>query len=134
MTGNHAEIAEKLKRLLSEASPLIDEYTHVVCPDCKDVCCRQKHGLCTEKDVLYLQALGVAVAPRDELRPLEGPCELMGPKGCRPPRWLRPFKCTWYFCAPLLAALSEGPPRKARRISALLQEMIDLYALLAPPR
>jgi hypothetical protein len=51
----------------------------------------------------------------------------MGPQGCIQPRWLRPFKCTWYFCEPLLAAMAADRQKKARRISALLQEMIDLY-------
>jgi hypothetical protein len=40
---------------------------------------------------------------------------------------MRAFKCTWYFCEPLLAALNEGEPRKARRLSAALQEMVDRY-------
>jgi hypothetical protein len=43
---------------------------------------------------------------------------------------MRPFRCTWYFCEPLLAALNNGPQKKARRLSAALQEMIDLYAEL----
>ncbi len=118
--------AERLKRLLIESSSLIEEYTRKVCPDCSDVCCRQKHGVYRERDILYLQALDVEVPPRDEGRPLEGPCQFMGPRGCVQPRWLRPFKCTWYFCEPLLAVLNEGPQRSARRLSAYLQEMILL--------
>ena len=57
----------------------------------------------------------------------DGPCQFMGQTGCTLPRWLRAFKCTWYFCEPLLAALDEGNARKARRLSAALQEMVDLY-------
>jgi len=127
MTGNNGAIARKLKRLLIESSPLIEEYTGEICPGCADVCCRQKHGRYSEKDLSYLRALGEAAPLRDAARPLEGGCEMMGPGGCRGPRWLRPFKCTWYFCAPLLKALDEGPPRKARQLSAMLQEMADLY-------
>jgi hypothetical protein len=127
MTENDSAIAQKLKRLLMESSPLIEEYTSVVCPGCTDVCCRQKHGCYRGKDLGYLRALGVDAPLRDAAKPLEGGCEMMRPGGCREPRWLRPFKCTWYFCAPLLTALDEGSPRKARRLSAMLQEMADLY-------
>jgi hypothetical protein len=127
MTDDRIVIAEKLKRLLIASSPLIEEYTNQTCPGCTDVCCMQKHGLFREKDILYLHAIGVEVPPPDGVRPLEGPCQFMGPRGCVQPRWLRPFKCTWYFCEPLLAALHEGPQKKARRLSAVLQEMIDLY-------
>lgn len=131
MKANHFDPAEKLKQLLIESSPLIEEYTAGVCPDCIDVCCRQKHGLYRERDIRYLQTLDVAVPPRDSARPLEGPCEAMGPQGCVLPRWLRPFKCTWYFCEPLLAALNRGPQKKARQISTVMQEMIDNYDALS---
>lgn len=130
MTEKCTIIAMQLKRLLIESSPMIEEYTAAICPSCSDVCCRQKHGMFRENDILYLRALGVEVSMRDQGKPPEGPCEWMGPMGCVQPRWLRPFKCTWYFCEPLLKALSEGPPRKARRVSAMLQEMADLYGEL----
>ncbi len=127
MMKGRSVTADKLKQLLIESSPLIEEYTAAVCPDCTDVCCRQKHGLYLERDILYLSALGVVAPPRDDSRPPEGPCQFMGARGCVKPRWLRPFKCTWYFCGPLLAALDEGPQRRARRLSAHLQEMILLF-------
>lgn len=127
MMNDHAEAAEKLKRLLIESSPLIEEYTAAVCPACTEVCCRQEHGRYREVDSAYLKALGVTVPQRDESRQQEGPCESMGPKGCIQPRWMRPIKCTWYFCEPLLKALDDGPARNARRLYALLQEMADLY-------
>ncbi len=127
MTTNNHTVAQKLKLLLIDSSALIEEYTAEVCPTCTDVCCKQKHGVYKEKDVLFLRALGEAVPKLDLGRPLEGSCEVMGPQGCTQPRWMRPFKCTWYFCEPLLKTLSEGPPRNARRVSGMLQEMADLY-------
>jgi hypothetical protein len=131
MTANHLVSAYTLKQLLIESSPFIEEYTAHVCPGCTDVCCRQKHGLYHEKDIRYLQAIGVVPPQREETRPPEGPCECMGPRGCGLPRWMRPFKCTWYFCEPLLKALDESPARRARKMSAMLQKMADLYAELA---
>lgn len=130
MKNKNRVFAEQLKQLVINASPLIEEYTAAVCPGCTDVCCRQKHGLYRERDIRYLRALGEAIPPRDEARPLEGRCEMMGPRGCVLPRWMRPFKCTWYFCDPLLAAMNEGPQKKARRLAAVMQEMIDLYGAL----
>jgi len=131
MTEKRTIIAEQLKQLLIGSSPVIEEYTASICPGCTDVCCRQKHGTFRENDIRYLRALGIDVPPRDQGRPPDGSCELMGPQGCGQPRWLRPFKCTWYFCDPLLKALTESPPRKARQVSAMLQEMADLYGELA---
>ncbi len=131
MMENRTASARRLKQLLIDASPLLEEFTSLVCPGCKDVCCRQKHGMFREGDKRYLEALGGTVPARDAHRPLEGPCELMGPRGCTDPRWMRPFKCTWYFCDSLLAALNEGPQKKARRLSAIMQEMIEVYDRLS---
>jgi len=130
MTTDSVPDANRLKQLLIESSPLIEEYTAVVCPGCADVCCRQKHGLYRERDIGYLHALGEVIPGRDEARPLEGPCEMMGPQDCALSRWRRPFKCTWYFCDPLLAAMNEGPQKKARRLAAMMQEMMALYGKL----
>ena len=131
MTSHRVKIAERLKELLIESSPLIEEYTAITCPGCRDVCCRQKHGIFRERDIWYMQALGIDVPRRDASRPLEGPCECMGPQGCSQPRWIRPFKCTWYFCDPLLAALNEAPQKRARRLTEVMQEMLDLYDCLS---
>jgi len=119
--------ARQLKQLLIESSPLIEEYTAVVCPDCVDVCCRQKHGTHCSRDLAYLHALGTPVPLLDADRDPDGPCQFMGQRGCTLPRWTRAFKCTWYFCEQLLAALDEGEPRKARQLSAALQKMVDRY-------
>ncbi len=131
MTETRAVIAEKLRLLLIDSSWLIEKYTSEACPACVDVCCKQKHGVYQERDILYLHALGAEVPQCDKARPLEGPCQFMGPRGCDKPRWLRPFKCTWYFCEPLLVALNEGPQKKARQLSVVLQEMINLYDMLS---
>lgn len=130
MTNPHADAAQKLKQLLIDTSSLIEEYTAITCPDCTDVCCRQRHGLYRQGDINYLLALGVKIPRRDATRSMEGPCEVMGERGCQQPRWLRPFKCTWYFCDPLLRALDDGPQRKARGLAAEMQRMIDLHAVL----
>ena len=121
------ETAAKLKLLLLETDPLIEEFTAAICPGCSDVCCRQKHGALRDRDQEYLNVLGEPATPHDPGLDPDGPCQFMGARGCTLPRWRRAFKCTWFFCEPLLAALDKAPQRKARRLSAALQEMVDLY-------
>ncbi len=116
--------ALQIRRLLDELSPLIEEYTAAICPGCTDVCCRQRHSRFDERDLAYFACLDVAPPQRDPARGPDAPCERMGPAGCRDPRWRRPFRCTWYFCEPLLAALDAGPQRKARRLAAIMNELI----------
>ena len=128
------ETAQHLKRLLIESSPLIEDYTRQVCPSCADVCCKQRHGLFTEADVAYVAALGDPVPAHDPTHPLDSLCQFLTKRGCAKPRWQRAWKCTWYFCEPLLRALQEGPQKNARALSAVLLEMGRLYEEIAKGR
>ncbi len=127
MTRSAAETARRLKRLLMESSPLIEEYTRQVCPSCTDICCKQRHGLYVAIDRAYIATLGEPLPHHDPARSPDGPCQFLTGSGCSKPRWQRAWKCTWYFCEPLLRALDEGPQRKARSLSAMLEEMGRLY-------
>ncbi len=124
---SRADTAKHLKELLIESSVLIEEYTRQVCPTCTDVCCKQRHGLFVKADRAYSKALGEAVPSHDQSRDPEGPCQFLTAAGCAKPRWQRAWKCTWYFCDALLRSLDEGPQRKARKLSAMLDEMGKLY-------
>jgi hypothetical protein len=125
-----ADTARKLQQLLIDSSAMIEEYTREVCPSCTDVCCRQKHGTYRERDVIYLTAINAPVPAADRTRPPDSPCGFLGTDGCIHPRWLRPFKCTWYFCEPIVKAMRDRPQRSARALTAVMEEMIRLYDAL----
>jgi hypothetical protein len=126
MIRNTAVAAERIRQVLIYLSPMVEEYTAKVCPDCRDVCCKQRHGIMNEQDLRYQAALGAPLPVYDAARPLDGPCQFMGTAGCISPRWLRPWRCTSYFCDALLAAMNNGPQKKARQVSALIQEIVDI--------
>lgn len=126
MNDNNRFVAEKIKRLLADVSPLIEEYTSRVCPGCSNVCCKQRHGVMNEQDARYLSALGAPLPAYDPRQSPDGPCQFMDKEGCAEPRWLRPWRCTAFFCDALLEAMNSGPQKKARQISALLQEIVDM--------
>jgi len=118
--------AAKLKQLLIQLSPLIEELTAQVCPGCTDVCCKQKRCFPDSVDVRYIAALGLTLPELESGRPPDGPCQFMGGFGCTLPRWQRPWRCTWYFCDPLLASMNTGPQKTARKISDLIQQIVDI--------
>lgn len=118
--------ARKIKDLLIELSPLIEEYTSRVCPGCREICCKQKRSFPDNQDILYLTALHEPLPGHDPGRDPDGTCQCMGSDGCSTPRWLRPWRCTWYFCDPLLDALNTGPQKQKRALSALIQQIVDI--------
>jgi hypothetical protein len=126
MTKDTAVAAKRIRQVLIDLSPMIEEYTARVCPDCLDVCCKQRHGIMNDQDVRFLSLLNAKLPSYEQDRPLGGPCQFMTAEGCVSPRWLRPWRCTSYFCDALLDAMSNGPQKKARQISALIQEIVDI--------
>ncbi len=123
-------LALRLKELLEEVSPLIEGYTSEVCPRCRDVCCRQRHASYEEDDLRYISALGLPLQGAAGRDPDE-PCEHLSDRGCRRPRWLRPFRCTWYFCEQLLERMTEDAGRPYRRVVGLLREAMELRRRLS---
>ncbi|GMT48459.1 MAG: hypothetical protein IEMM0007_2025 [bacterium] len=118
-----------LRVLFEEISPLIESYNSEVCPYCEDVCCKQRHAYYDSEDRLYISALGLSVPEYSE-RSLGEPCEFLSFNGCSRPRWQRPFRCTWFFCEPLLRYMYDGPGRPHRRLVRLLQEIVELRGKL----
>jgi len=127
--GQAEDVPLKLRALFEEVSPLIEDYTSKVCPSCKDVCCKQRHAYYDGEDRIYISALGLSFPEYSE-RDLEEPCEFLSSDGCSRPRWQRPFRCTWYFCGPLLRHMHEGPARPYRRLVGLLKEIVELKGRL----
>ncbi|MEC4686458.1 MAG: hypothetical protein VST71_12095 [Nitrospirota bacterium] len=119
------DVLFRLRGLFEEISPLIEGYTSEVCPNCEDVCCKQRHAYYDSEDLICISALGLAVPEYSE-RGLEARCEFLSFNGCSRPRWQRPFRCTWYFCEPLLRHMSDGPGRPHRRLVSLLQDIVEL--------
>lgn len=126
--------AHEAMAAFEEISSFIERHTSALCPSCENVCCIDRHGSYGQDDRLFLMALGEG-PPEDEAREREtDPCRFLTPRGCRLPRWRRPFRCTWYFCSLLIEAMPGENPRQYRefitalnRLIALRQEVMDLH-------
>ncbi len=116
-------LARELKEIISRLDPLIETYTAKVCPTCQDVCCSQTNAYHDFADLVLLLAAGHRPPPYEHHRRLLDPCQFMGAKGCILPRWQRPYRCTWYFCSPLVEAMEAQPPKRYRRILAQISHM-----------
>ncbi|RJQ16658.1 MAG: hypothetical protein C4560_09300 [Nitrospiraceae bacterium] len=105
--------AHELKAAFNAASPFIQKHTALVCPSCKMVCCLNKHGNHDKNDLVFLSALGMAhlCSPpfinEDVDRKDTDPCRFLSETGCSLERWMRPYRCTWFFCDPLLESMKE---------------------------
>jgi len=131
-------LAREVACLIESVSPLIEDHTRTVCPSCPDVCCINKHSYHDRSDFIYLQALGANMPSYKPGIADSDPCQFIGDYGCTLERSLRPYRCTWYFCTPLLEHIQKKSVRKYRRLMDLLKlitqkrtEMLDEFTLTA---
>jgi hypothetical protein len=56
-----AELADELKQAYDTVSPFIDKHTAVVCPECKKVCCIDKHSRYDSDDIMFMESLCIDI-------------------------------------------------------------------------
>jgi hypothetical protein len=105
---NKREIAHELKKLFNAVSPFMEKHTALICPLCEKVCCINKHGRHTKEDIYFFAALGMKAPSNDRGRKDTDPCGFLAADGCSLERWERPFRCTWFFCDPLLESMKDN--------------------------
>ena len=130
-----ADISSEMENL----SAFIQQHTNVVCPACNSVCCINRHSYHTYDDMIYLYARGVKIPLYTADLDDDAPCQFLGKRGCSLPRVLRPYRCNWYFCSPLLDHIVEHNSSRHYRffiklleqITGRRQRMMEEYASVA---
>ncbi|MFN3480899.1 MAG: hypothetical protein ACK415_11000 [Thermodesulfovibrionales bacterium] len=124
------DIARIIKVKIEGIDQFIQQNTSEVCPSCKNKCCINRHGYYDNLDILYIMALGMKPPLyQQELSDTE-PCRFLSDNGCVKERYLRPFRCNWYFCEALLNHMEEGPARPYREFIRVFNEILDLRSEL----
>ncbi len=124
------ELAHELKDTLITISPFIEKHTAIVCLDCKKVCCADKHGRFGNDDIAFLTALEVDIPHQPIDREETAACRYMTETGCSLQRWMRPYRCTLFFCTPLLKSLEQDDPKLYRAFDDYFQHLISLRTQL----
>ncbi len=121
------EIAAELKNAFNSVSSFIEKHTSIVCPDCKNVCCIDKHGRYDDSDLVILRVLGIEKNHNDQSDHEEtSPCRFLRKDGCSRQRWERPFRCTHFFCNPLLKSLENDRAKSYRIFIEQLQYLVEI--------
>jgi hypothetical protein len=119
------EIAQDIRKRIDEISPIIQQSTRTVCPDCNDMCCINKHGYYNFEDLVYIHALGLTPPYHDFMINDSDPCQFLTENGCSLERPFRPSGCNWYFCASLLESMEKSPGYQ--QFDASLIELAELW-------
>jgi len=115
-----------LKNAIETIDAFIQGHTAEVCPDCRNVCCINRHGHYDYSDLIYIQALGLEPPVyKEDVRDTDC-CQFLSAAGCTIERPLRPFRCNWYFCNTLLKSMEDGAAKPYRQFIKEFQKVIDL--------
>jgi hypothetical protein len=118
-------LAEELREVFDTVSPFIEKHTAIVCPDCENVCCMDKHGRYDEHDIIFLKALDVDIPADAVEREETDGCRYMTENGCSLERWMRPYRCTFFFCDALLKSLEGDNPKLYRAFREYFDHMVS---------
>jgi hypothetical protein len=124
--NNKAEIAQELKEIFDAVNPFIQQHTSLVCPSCEKVCCINRHGNHDDNDKIFISALGREISAGNSEGNDTDPCRFLNPEGCSMDRWMRPFRCTWFFCDPLLESMEKDKGRAYREFVDTFKRLVDI--------
>ncbi len=92
------DCAFQLKDLLFSLDRFFFELGRQTCVFCPDSCCLKAKVWYDFKDLLFIHLIGERLPPGQPVIKRLDVCRYLTPKGCRLPRILRPWICTWYSC------------------------------------
>ncbi len=133
------EMGERLKDSFMLFDPLLQELTQLTCPYCGNPCCAQRHGIPEYADIVMFLSMREEILDYDLTRDPSGECAFISEKGCILPRYRRPYRCTWYFCDPMLLEVERGPSKRykefIRHVKTLAEErrnLLEFFLYLNP--
>jgi len=115
------ELCVEISSLIDGLSLFVQRHTEQICPHCENVCCINKHSYNAYDDIVYLCGLGERIVPRKKGIADSEACQFLGEKGCTIRHSLRPYRCTWYFCSPLLEQIGMDELTEYRKFISLLE-------------
>ena len=98
-------LADHLKSLLFTA----DRLCRSTCRFCPDPCCEKAWAWFDFKDLLFMHLCGSEIPGSQALSAPGDRCRYLGHRGCRLPRIMRPWVCTWYVCPTQAARMRRVP-------------------------
>ena len=120
------KILSEIKEAFNCISPYIQRHTAEVCPSCPSVCCVNRHSYYDKDDMVFIHALGLKGNGCKADSEDSEPCRFLQEDGCSLPRYMRPFRCTWYFCERLLDSLQRDRAKEYRAFVSAFQNLQNI--------
>jgi hypothetical protein len=107
-------------------APQLDALCRRTCLHCPEPCCLAAKIWFDTADLLVLHLNRMTVPAAQPLGDWGAVCRYAGERGCRLPRELRPWICSWYLCPPQAAIMRGWPAGKRRSFERTVGEIKQL--------
>jgi len=97
--GRVKSIASEVNSLLVSADQKFDLLCSRTCMRCESPCCLVADVSYDFRDLLFIHLTNQALPPGQPQQKAGEVCRYLEADGCRIPRSMRPWICTWYICA-----------------------------------
>jgi hypothetical protein len=121
-----AGCAAEIRARLAQLAPVMTALGSLTCSRCLSSCCERARVWFDFRDLLYLHLSGQPRPAAQLRRHLHDPCRYLGAAGCRLPRPLRPWVCTWYLCPQQTALLGRDGRQALGRVRRQLGAVAQL--------
>lgn len=117
------QLAERIEKKLRAVNGDLETLCNETCESCIDICCKKATVWYDFKDLLYLYFSSGCLPAGQIYKNPDLSCSNLAPSGCRLPRTMRPFICTWYICPDQAAICSSKWPHGRHRMMVAIQEI-----------
>ena len=109
-------------RLESITDPL-DVLGRITCSHCPEICCLSASPWYDLRDLVYLHLNQLPIPLSQTISGIGETCCYISHRGCRLPRNIRPWICTWYLCPSQTASARKNKTGPRQPLSRAFEEI-----------
>ena len=117
------QIARVIFDRLESISDSLDVLGRITCSRCPEICCLSASPWYDMRDLVYLHLNQLPIPLSQTISGIGETCCYISHGGCRLPRSIRPWICTWYLCPTQTAKLRNGHQEKRKLINRAMAQI-----------
>ncbi len=117
------QIARVIYNRLESISDALDVLGRITCSRCPEICCLSASPWYDMRDLVYLHLNQLPIPLSQTISGIGETCCYISHRGCKLPRSIRPWICTWYLCPSQTAKAGKNKAGRHQTLSRALEEI-----------
>ena len=117
------KIARVIYSRLESINGALDDLGRITCSRCPEICCLSASPWYDLRDLVYLHLNQLPIPLSQTISGIGETCCYISHRGCKLPRSIRPWICTWYLCPSQTASARKNNAGLRQPLSRALEEI-----------